>query len=400
MIRSYRNHFAKLTAICLAMMIALCVPAFADDAVTPPDAATPPAATEPAAPAPADPAPADPAPVTPDPPAPADPVTEDSTPSTGPTGATGSDDPADPVAEDTGTPTTTTEPTTPSAPQAETPVVETPAATPPAADRTVTDNSNKRERTTANKGGTATSDLLNQVAASAPAETPAPANTISGSTNRAADQIERNAESGVAASLVVTRIVSEIPSWILWALAALAALALAGLALFVRERLRRRSAEQDAMVDELTGISNRKAFDRRLDLEWRRAARYGRSLGLMVMDLDGFKQVNDLKGHAAGDKVLRAVGQSLDGRMRDTDLVARIGGDEFAIICPETGINELMTIRRQLIDQVTRDLTDSVGLSIGVAEYVPNDDDATSILARADESMYRVKRGDATALPA
>ena len=55
------------------------------------------------------------------------------------------------------------------------------------------------------------------------------------------------------------------------------------------------------MVDELTGISNRKAFDRRLDLEWRRAARYGRSLGLMVMDLDGFKQVNDIKGHAAGD---------------------------------------------------------------------------------------------------
>jgi diguanylate cyclase (GGDEF)-like protein len=120
----------------------------------------------------------------------------------------------------------------------------------------------------------------------------------------------------------------------------------------------------------------------------------------MVMDLDGFKQVNDLKGHAAGDRVLRDVAQALDKRMRDTDLVARIGGDEFAVICPETGINELMTIRRQLSEQTTREIGEVVGLSIGVSEYVPSDDDATSILARADESMYRVKRGEATALPA
>lgn len=217
---------------------------------------------------------------------------------------------------------------------------------------------------------------------------------------RATDQIQRNAESGVVASLVVTRIISEIPAWVFWALGALAVIALAGLGLFIRERHRRRSAELDAMVDELTGISNRKAFDRRLDLEWRRAARYGRSLGLMIMDLDGFKQVNDMKGHAAGDGVLRDVAQALDKRMRDTDLVARIGGDEFAVICPETGINELMTIRRQLSEQTIREIGEVVGLSIGVAEYVPSDDDATSILARADESMYRVKRGEATALPA
>ena len=98
--------------------------------------------------------------------------------------------------------------------------------------------------------------------------------------------------------------------------------------------------------------------------------------------------------------VLRDVAQALDKRMRDTDLVARIGGDEFAVICPETGINELMTIRRQLSEQTTREIGEVVGLSIGVSEYVPSDDDATSILARADESMYRVKRGEATALPA
>ncbi|MGB0889336.1 MAG: hypothetical protein ACPGWS_03540, partial [Solirubrobacterales bacterium] len=67
--------------------------------------------------------------------------------------------------------------------------------------------------------------------------------------------------------------------------------------------------------------------------------------------------------------------------------------DEFAVICPETGINELMTIRGQLGQQATSGLS-AVGLSIGVAEFVPGDDDAASILARADESMYRVKRGE------
>lgn len=209
-----------------------------------------------------------------------------------------------------------------------------------------------------------------------------------------------NGDTGVLGSLVVTKIVNRIPDWVAYALAALSLLTLAALGLLWRERRRRQSAEEDAMVDELTGIANRKAFDRRLDLEWRRAARYGRSLGLMVMDLDGFKAVNDINGHAAGDRVLHEVAQRLDSRMRDTDLVARIGGDEFAVICPETGINELMTIRRQLAEHATQELQERVGLSIGVAEYVPGDDDATTILARADESMYRVKRGEAVGVPA
>jgi diguanylate cyclase (GGDEF)-like protein len=94
------------------------------------------------------------------------------------------------------------------------------------------------------------------------------------------------------------------------------------------------------------------------------------------------------------------VAQRLDGRMRDTDLVARIGGDEFAVICPETGVNELMTIRRQLSEHATENLSNPVGLSVGVAEYVPGDEDARSILARADESMYRVKSGESTSVAA
>ncbi|MBJ7458500.1 MAG: GGDEF domain-containing protein [Thermoleophilaceae bacterium] len=308
-------------------------------------------------------------------------------------GAGNSNPPAEPPAPSTGSgtpPSGTTEPD------------EAPRSTGTLTDEVSGPEADKNGNTSSGSAGenaTSTEAVLTTLTGGASAGDGAALDSRSAA-RRTTDQIQRNAESGVVGSLVVTRIISEIPTWVFWALGALGIVALAGLALFLRERHRRRSAEEDAMVDELTGISNRKAFDRRLDLEWRRAARYGRSLGLMVMDLDGFKQVNDLKGHAAGDALLHDVAQALHKRMRDTDLVARIGGDEFAVICPETGINELMTIRRQLSEQTIRELKEAVGLSIGVAEYVPSDDDATSILARADESMYRVKRGESTALPA
>jgi diguanylate cyclase (GGDEF)-like protein len=335
----------------------------------------------------------------------------DSTGSTGSTGATGSTGPVadggieEPAATSGDAPTTNGAPTTG---EGTPPSGTTESGPAPRSTGTLTDGGSNSGSSTSNSGDSGngaaeaagTNSIVNNLA-NGNAEDLNTESTDSGSVaDRATDQIQRNAESGVAGSLVVTRIISEIPAWVAWALAGLGLIALAGLVLFLRERYRRRSAEEDAMLDELTGISNRKAFDRRLDLEWRRAARYGRSLGLMVMDLDGFKQINDIKGHAAGDRVLRDVAQALDKRMRDTDLVARIGGDEFAVICPETGINELMTIRRQLSEQTIREIGEVVGLSIGVAEYVPSDDDATSILARADESMYRVKRGEATALPA
>lgn len=324
-----------------------------------------------------------------------------STGQTGATGGTGATEPTGPATDNASDPKTgqdvapATGDGTPAKP------VDT-TGPEPTADGTITEDdsdASPKPSSGVNAGGAGGQPILEQLSGDVPIDA-----GVSGAArdtaSRATDQIQRNAESGVAASLVVTKIISEIPSWVFWALAALAVVAAAGLALFARERLRRRSAEQEAMVDQLTGISNRKAFDRRLDLEWRRAARYGRSLGLMVMDLDGFKQVNDMKGHAAGDRVLRDVAQALDARMRDTDLVARIGGDEFAVICPETGVNELMAIRRQLGENVGGALKEKVGLSIGVAEFVPSDEDPTSILARADESMYRVKRGEAVALPA
>ncbi|MFY9487296.1 MAG: GGDEF domain-containing protein, partial [Solirubrobacterales bacterium] len=205
---------------------------------------------------------------------------------------------------------------------------------------------------------------------------------------------------GIQGSFVITRLVDHIPSWMRWALAGLGLLAAAFGFFLLRERRRRRIAEADAMVDALTGIPNRKAFERRLDLEWRRAERYGRKLGVMVVDLDGFKQVNDRYGHAAGDVLLREIATRLDHRMRDTDLVARIGGDEFAVICPETTLDDLRSIRTNLTKDATDGLDNPVGLSIGVAEYENGDEDALDILERADESMYRVKRGEQVALTA
>lgn len=416
---NYRAKIATALVSCLLLLIAVSVPAFAADvsagAGGPSGETGAPPATEPAPVAPVADAVTDPPsePST-DPVDPVDPSTDpvdpvDPVDPTEPAEPTGSVGPMEPVGPKTDTAVDVV-------PDAQAPVAAAPATgegTPPPSGSSELGEAPRSTGTLVENEGAGNSGA--NAANSAAGENGAVLDVLAGRTapsglslsdgardtaGRAADQISRNAESGVVAGLVVTRIISEIPSWVFWALGALSIVALAGMGLYLRERFRRRSAEQEAMGDELTGIANRKAFDRRLDLEWRRASRYGRSLGLMVMDLDGFKQVNDVNGHAAGDRVLRDVAQALAVRMRDTDLVARIGGDEFAVICPETGINELMTIRRHLADHVTSGLKENVGLSIGVAEFVPGDEDATSILARADESMYRVKRGEATALPA
>jgi len=97
-----------------------------------------------------------------------------------------------------------------------------------------------------------------------------------------------------------------------------------------------RRLEREADADPLTGLANHRAFHDRLRTEVERAQRYGRPLSLACLDVDGFKDVNDQFGHQAGDKVLREVAARLTTVARSADLVARIGGDEFAILLPET----------------------------------------------------------------
>lgn len=152
-----------------------------------------------------------------------------------------------------------------------------------------------------------------------------------------------------------------------------------------------------AYRDALTGLHNRRHFDERIAEEWSRAARFGTPLGLLVIDVNDFKAVNDAHGHAVGDAVLRWVGQQLADACRDYDVPCRIGGDEFAVLLPGSEPDGTAAFAQRLTARFAQHHAvpllgeRSVKLSIGCA----NADDAGTaleLLIRADEAMYRVKR--------
>ncbi|RMG46847.1 MAG: diguanylate cyclase [Acidobacteria bacterium] len=165
-----------------------------------------------------------------------------------------------------------------------------------------------------------------------------------------------------------------------------------------RELMRaNRRLEELATTDELTGLFNLRHLRERLDAEFRRAERYRTPLSLVMIDLDGFKALNDERGHAAGDALLAAVGRRLAAGARSTDVAARIGGDEFVVLLPQTDLDEA----RRFAERLRRELTEvperggvGVSFSCGVACY-PATAGARSparLLAAADEAMYRAKR--------
>jgi diguanylate cyclase (GGDEF)-like protein len=189
---------------------------------------------------------------------------------------------------------------------------------------------------------------------------------------------------------VVERIVDRVPA--VYRLGLLAAVAVAGgFALAtLRQRRRARLAEAEALVDPLTGLANRRAFDRRLAEEWERSGRYGHPLGLIMLDLDGFKQMNDTRGHKEGDRILRQAASLIADRLRIVDLAARFGGDEFVALCPETPSEGLEALTESLGHSLE---ALPVGASIGYAERELGDDDPLDLLTRADAAMYRQKHG-------
>ncbi len=154
---------------------------------------------------------------------------------------------------------------------------------------------------------------------------------------------------------------------------------------------------QQAIHDALTGLYNRHYFNTIIDNELARTDRYNHPLSFMMIDIDGFKAVNDELGHLKGDQILKRVADILQQNVRSTDRVIRYGGDEFLILLPETnGEAELIAIRlKEQVQQLSRDLSLSqpnIGLSIGIVTRQANDkQELEKLLREADRLMYKDK---------
>jgi len=159
-----------------------------------------------------------------------------------------------------------------------------------------------------------------------------------------------------------------------------------------------RRYEALSLTDSLTSLRNRRAFDEEFASRFEQARRYARPLSLVIVDLDYFKSINDQFGHAAGDGVLRGVARTLDHETRRSDFVARIGGEEFAILLPETSLFEALhfaeKIRSTIMNSTIRTeaATHKVTVSIGVAN-VPHSSvtSAQELFNAADQALYRAK---------
>ena len=171
-----------------------------------------------------------------------------------------------------------------------------------------------------------------------------------------------------------------------------------------------RHLEQAANVDFLTGLSNRRHFQAECERELARARRHGRRLSLLLLDIDHFKVINDTHGHEAGDEALCHLARLLVRNLRSHDLAGRIGGEEFGVLLPETGLAQAMAVAeaiRQIVETTPRvlpHLTITVTVSIGVAEATPDDPATdfaalfTAMFAEADRSLYRAKRSGRNAV--
>jgi len=170
----------------------------------------------------------------------------------------------------------------------------------------------------------------------------------------------------------------------------------------VRDVSDRRRMEEElrrmAATDPLTGLPNRREFMSALGSEWERARRYGHPSSLLMVDIDHFKKVNDLHGHAAGDEALRQLAECMRGELRTTDLPARLGGEEFAVLLPMTDALAAIEIAERLRQRVVatiiswEDKSFSISISVGVACVDSGSSSSDACLARADAALYRAKQ--------
>jgi diguanylate cyclase (GGDEF)-like protein len=166
--------------------------------------------------------------------------------------------------------------------------------------------------------------------------------------------------------------------------------------LSLRERLEgEREAMRDvALTDPLTGISNRRQLLARADYEIARHSRGRRNFALVMLDLDGFKLLNDRFGHAAGDELLCDVAVALEHAVRGQDTVARIGGDEFCVLAPETDGPRTLPLAKRITAAVTDATTgvEALRASIGIAVFPDDGLSAQELLHAADERLLNAKR--------
>lgn len=148
-----------------------------------------------------------------------------------------------------------------------------------------------------------------------------------------------------------------------------------------------------ATTDALTGLYNRLVFQRRLEDECKRSSRYGTPMSLILIDVDHFKSFNDTFGHPAGDEALQIVSRLLRSVARATDVVARFGGEEFAVVCPNTDLNGAVVVAercRQAVESASWKWR-PVTVSAGVAQFTADMPDATALVSAADRALYQAK---------
>jgi diguanylate cyclase (GGDEF)-like protein len=149
-----------------------------------------------------------------------------------------------------------------------------------------------------------------------------------------------------------------------------------------------------ARLDPLTRLANRRAFFELLEAERSRTIRYGRPLTLVYLDLDAFKQVNDSMGHAVGDELLKTVANTLRTSLRASDTVARVGGDEFSLLLPESGLGTAEVVLRKLQSRLLTAMHEQhwpVTFSMGAVTFLRLPESCDEMLHAADQLMYEVK---------
>ncbi len=157
-------------------------------------------------------------------------------------------------------------------------------------------------------------------------------------------------------------------------------------------------AEQRASQDELTSLNNRRAFFDQGKQLFKQARRYQQHVSVIMIDIDHFKNINDNHGHTVGDSVLKTIARLLQKTIREVDILARIGGEEFAIILPQTAIEEASNLAERIRQRIEAEriqhntLQINITASFGIAACMAEEDDLEKMLTKADDALYIAKK--------